>query len=290
MKVGTASRTAVLVCQGRAAAHGRIAAGRFDDPTALPILTEAERAPVEQVRSGVVPGTARERVNFEMVRACGELMVPRTIAIDDAIRERSSAQLVVLGAGLDGRAWRMDELAGVDVFEVDHPASQADKRERVTPLHLAARSMQFVAVDFSADDLGAVLEDAGHRMSDPTTWVWEGVVPYLTPAEVETTARVVSARSAPGSRLIVNYQMPSFIAVVGRIVARGLRLLTRQPDPLADEPRRSSWKPEAMKALLQRHGFTVARDADLVSIARRERIAVNHSHSLAVSRVAIADN
>ena len=209
------------MCQGRAVAHDRIATGRFDDPTALPMLTDAERVPVEQVRSGVVPKTARERVNFEMVRACGELMAPRTIAIDDAIRDRSPAQIVVLGAGLDGRAWRMKELAAIDVFEVDHPASQGDKRQRVAALAPVARSIQFVPVDFGTDDLDAALETAGHEGS-ATTWVWEGVVPYLTPAEVEATVRVVRGRSASGSRLIVNYQMPSFRAVIGRLFARGM--------------------------------------------------------------------
>jgi len=289
MKVGTASRTAVLVCQGRAVAHQRIAPGRFEDPTARAMLTDAERAPVDMARSGVVPKTAGERVDFEMVRACGELMAPRTIAIDDAIRERSSPQIVVLGAGLDGRAWRMPELATVDVFEVDHPASQADKRERVAGLDKVARSIHFVAVDFGTDDLDEVLEMAGHSTTEPTTWVWEGVVPYLTAEEVESTVRVVRRRSAPGSRLIVNYQVPSVTAMLGRVFARSLRILTRQPDPLADEPRRSAWKPQDMAALLQRHGFTVARDDDLGSIARREHVAARLSRSLAVSRVATAD-
>ena len=290
MKIGSASRTAVLVCQGRAVAHGRIAVGRFDDPTALPTLRSAEQVPVDQARSGVVPTSARKRIDFEMVRACSEVMVPRTIAIDDAIRERLSPQLVILGAGLDGRPWRMTELATVDVFEVDHPASQDDKRERVSRFHLAARSIKFVPVDFVSDDLGAMLDTAGHRKSDPTTWVWEGVVPYLTPTEVSATVAAISGRSASGSRLIVNYQTPSLTAVVGRLFARGLSLLSRQSDPLAHEPRRSAWKPEAMSQLLHRHGFIVTQDDDLLSIARRECIAVNHTRSLAVSRVAIADN
>lgn len=279
----------MLVCQGRAVAHERIGAGRFDDPTARPMLTDEESEPVDMARSGVVPKSARERVDFEMVRACGQLMAPRTIAIDDAIRERSSPQVVILGAGLDGRAWRMTELTTVDVFEVDHPASQADKRQRVAGLEQVARRIHFVAVDFAIDDLDEVLETAGHSTTEATTWVWEGVVPYLTRTDVESTVRVVRRRSAPGSRLVVNYQVPSVTAWLGRLFARGVRILTRQPDPLADEPRRSAWTPEQMAELLQRHGFTVTRDDDLASIARREHITAALSRSLAVSRVATAD-
>ena len=125
-----ASHTAVLVCQGRAVAHGRMAEGRFADPTAMTLLREDERVPVRRVWEGTVPNGWAARLAFEMLRATTEVLVPRTVAIDDAVRARLADQLVIVGAGLDGRAWRMPELAGVRVFEVDHPASQRDKRDR----------------------------------------------------------------------------------------------------------------------------------------------------------------
>jgi O-methyltransferase involved in polyketide biosynthesis len=105
-----ASRTAVLVCQGRAAADGRIAVGRFADPVAVTMLRDQERVPVDRVRAGTQPAGWTERVDYEAVRACAELMVPRTIAIDEAVRARPAPQVVILGAGLDARAWRMKEL------------------------------------------------------------------------------------------------------------------------------------------------------------------------------------
>jgi O-methyltransferase involved in polyketide biosynthesis len=110
-----ASRTAVLVCQGRAAAHGRIAEGRFADPVAMALLRDSERVVVRRVRDGVPPEGWADRVEFEMVRASAEVIVPRTVAIDDAVRARLAPQLVIMGAGLDDRAWRMPELAGDDV-------------------------------------------------------------------------------------------------------------------------------------------------------------------------------
>src|SRR4029077_9313468 len=124
----------VLVGQGRAAAHGRLAEGRFADPVAWTLLRGEERVVVERVRAASAPSGWRERTEFEMVRASADVVVPRTIAIDDAIRARPTPQLVIIGAGLDGRAWRMSELADVDVFELDHPASQRDKRHRVGDL------------------------------------------------------------------------------------------------------------------------------------------------------------
>jgi methyltransferase (TIGR00027 family) len=288
MEARAASQTAVLVCQGRAAAHDRAAPGRFADPTAMALLRDDERVPVEQVRAGTTPEGWGERVPFEMVRACAEIMVPRTIAIDDAVRERHAPQLVILGAGLDGRAWRMGELADVDVFEVDHPASQQDKRDRLGGLSPLSGTLRYVPVDFTHDRLDAALDVAGHQRATPTTWAWEGVVPYLSRADVDDTAAVVSARSAPGSRLVVNYQSPAMSAAGGRLVARAMAALAGRSSPWASEPRRSSWTPGGMRELLTRHGLAVVCDNDLLTLAEQLPV-VKQRRSLRTGRVAIAD-
>ncbi len=289
MQAHRASRTAVLVCQGRAAAHEHAEPSKFGDPTAMALLREDERVPVEQVRSGTPPRGWRERVEFEMLRANAEVMVPRTTAIDEAVLARLAPQLVILGAGLDGRAWRMTELADVTVFEVDHPASQQDKRDRVGDLPLLAATLQYVPVDFTRDRLDAALEAAGHQRCVPTTWIWEGVVPYLSRADVTATLAVIGEQSAPGSRLVVNYQSPGASAAIGRLFARAMTLGARRQTPWADEPRRSSWTPAHMRALLGGHGFTMARDDDLLTLAERAGGKVRQRGSLRTGRVAVAD-
>ena len=134
------------------------------------------------------------------------MMVPRTIAIDEArARRAASPQVVILGAGLDGRAWRMPELRDVTVFEVDHPDSQREKQARAAALPRIAREVRFVPVDFTHDRLDDALAAAGHDPARPTTWIWEGVVMYLERADIEATLRVIQRRSAPGSHLVVLY-------------------------------------------------------------------------------------
>ena len=290
MEVNRASRTALLVCQGRAAAHGRIAVDRFADPVAMELLRNDERVTAQQVRAGVPPSSGwQERVQFEMVRASAEVVVPRTVAIDDAVRARWVSQLVIIGAGLDDRAWRMPELADVAVFEVDHPASQQDKRSRVGDLQPLAKSVRFVPVDLTRDRLDAALASAGHQREQPTTWIWEGVVPYLRKAEVAGTVQAVSDLSTAGSRLIVNYQSPSLSAALGRLVARAMTALARQRSLWADEPRRSSWTPTAMSGLLSGYGFSMNRDDDLLTIAEHLAVPVRHRRSLQNGHVAVAD-
>jgi methyltransferase (TIGR00027 family) len=284
-----ASRTAVLVCQGRAAAHNRLAVGRFSDPVASLLLRPDERAPVDRILAGAVPKDWRQRLPVELIQATAEGMAPRTIAIDDAVRARPTPQLVILGAGLDSRAWRMPELAGTTVFEVDHPASQQDKRGRIGPLTPLAGALRFLPMDFSTGRLDTALATAGHAATEPTTWIWEGVVPYLTRAQVSATVARIRAGSAPGSRLIVNYQQPALSATLGRLLMLTVTTLARHPYPLAGEPRRSAWTPAAMRRLLGAHGFTVTSDDDLLTLAEGLPIEVRHRRSLRAGRVLVAE-
>jgi methyltransferase (TIGR00027 family) len=245
-----------MVCPARAAAHGRTHVAAFDDPTALALLPEDARQRVERFRSGVPPKGLRERIGRAVLEKRSHMMVSRTVAIDQAIRSAASPQLVILGAGLDGRAWRMPELAVVTVFEVDHPDSQRDKRVRAASLTQAARDIRFVPVDFTQDRLDDALASAGHDPARQTTWVWEGVVMYLERADVESTLRVVEARSSPGSRLVVVYQSPSIIRQTAGFFLGWV-----------GEPFRSSFSAEEMRRLLTEFGFDVVSDEDLASIA-----------------------
>jgi len=195
----------------------------------------------------------------------------------------------VLGAGLDDRAWRLPSLGDVDVYEVDHPASQQDKRERVGDLRPVSRSLRYVAVDFSRDPLADRLRAADFDPSLRTTWLWEGVVAYLTERQVVDKLRAVERCSAPCGRLVVNYQAPSWVAGVGRVAAKVMTRLARQPDVWADEPRRSTWTPEAMSAILEAHGWSVVEDRDLLTVAHEIGAPVTHPRSLGSGRVAVAD-
>lgn len=256
MREGQASRTAELVCMGRALAETRAESPRFSDPTARVLLSEKARARVDAAARGEVR-RLRDRIGAAYLERQAALMVVRTVVIDDAVREAKHRQLVILGAGLDGRAWRMRELEDVTVFEVDHPNTQRVKKERLASLTPSANDVRFVAVDFTRDSLDAELARAGHDPKRPTTWIWEGVVMYLTPADVEATLRVIAARSAKGSRLAANYH--SF-GVLYHVIGAAVRLL--------GEPLRSRYTPETWRRAVERFGFRVRSDESLAEAAR----------------------
>jgi methyltransferase (TIGR00027 family) len=258
MKPGRASKTAALVAMGRAAAHQATSAARFSDPTALALLSEESRQRVLSFRAGQLPKDWRGRLRHEHLKRLAQMMVARTVAIDDAVREAKAPQLVILGAGLDGRAWRMAELADVLVYEVDHPDSQHVKRERAACLRSLARELRFVPVDFTRDRLGDALAAAGHDPALPTTWIWEGVVMYLERADIAATLGALRARSAPGSRLVVTYHSPALALWLGALLVRRL-----------GEPFRSNFSPAEFRALLAQHGFEVLQDESLPELGPR---------------------
>lgn len=113
-------------------------------------------------------------------------------------------QIVNLGAGYDGRALRFRH-AGVTWFEVDHPDTQADKRDQLAALSIDHADVRFVALDFATGaDLADALRTAGLDAATETLVLWEGVVNYLGVADVIATSRSVRRAVSAGSRLGVS--------------------------------------------------------------------------------------
>jgi methyltransferase (TIGR00027 family) len=217
MREGKPSFTAAAVAAARGVARvDPLAQALVDGPLALMLRAG---------RLGRVPAAALNLATFGLV----DHIEMRTLAIDAAVREAVDAgvgQLVVLGAGLDARAWRMPELAERRVFEVDHPSTQAYKRARMGARSPAAKDVRFVAVDFAKDSLEAALAGAGHDVDAPTFWLWEGVTPYLPREAVRATLASVAARSAKGSRIAVTYGTPQG-STLGATAVRAARFAFR---------------------------------------------------------------
>ena len=253
MKPGQPSRTALYVAMGRAIADGEGTTIGFSDPVARELLPQEERRLVDAYLTGQRPARARDRWTLRALRRVVSMVTVRTVAIDEAVRTAPSlGQVVILGAGLDGRAWRMHELRDSIVFEVDHPATQSFKRERTAALQPVARELRFVPVDFQRDSLEQALERAGHDAAAPTVFIWEGVIRYLSRDAVEATLDAIARRAAPGSRLVANYTIRAGLA----------RWLDNLVLARLGEPIRSAISPSEFAALLAARGFRVISDTD----------------------------
>jgi len=246
----------------------------FADPTAVHMLSPPWLKHFENAKRRSPGGRV-----YEMTRRMADLMALRTMTIDAHVRtaiEGGAKQLVILGAGLDGRAFRMSELAQVDVFEIDHRDTQTIKRERVAGLTQTARSLHFVAMDFERDSLDTALEQAGQRRGEPTVWVWEGVVMYLTDEAVRSTLAVVAARSAPSSTLVVQYNTREGTDAFSRLVLW-----------LWSEPHVGLRSPEKIASELTAAGFQPSSDSGASDWAERYGSRPSPANSARRARIVV---
>jgi methyltransferase (TIGR00027 family) len=253
MKAERPSRTAHFVTHGRALADAGLShVPDFSDPTARVFLNEKGKRSLAKTERAARDG--KRHITVEMARMMADTIALRTAAIDTAVRDAIAGgvtQLVILGAGYDGRAWRMKELADVKIFEVDHPATQNEKRSHLHELPPTTGIVTFAPIDFKRESLDTVLDRAGHNRSSPTCWIWEGVVMYLTRGVMHATLADIARRSAPGSTLIVNYH------------TLHRRFFARLTFRLIGEPQISAWTPEEMAADLRSVGFVVREDSSI---------------------------
>jgi methyltransferase (TIGR00027 family) len=257
MKAHEPSRTALMIARQRAAHqvldHGAI----LDDPFALKILGEDERdlsqfAEAHPLASiGRLFTTARSRIAED--------------ALSKAV-ERGVRQVVILGAGLDTSALRSPYGARkIVVYEVDHPATQEWKRQRLAEAEIAVPPwLILVPVDFERDDVGEKLATAGFQRNSLAFFTWLGVVPYLTQHAIGSTLDYIA--SIPNSEVVFDYMgsPETFSEELRELEKQRAEQLKR-----IDEPSASRFAPADMAAILRWHGFGHIEDIPFQEIRSR---------------------
>jgi methyltransferase (TIGR00027 family) len=158
------------------------------------------------------PGLAWDSLGSRSVFARGVHV--RTRHIDEVVSESLKAgasQLVILGAGLDSRAYRFgDALRGVRVFELDLPQTQEYKKKRVQEVFgKLPGHVTYVPIDFAKQTLEPVLAGVGYDQKKKTIFIWEGVTMYIPEAAIDGTLRAVARIGAPGTRIVFDYFLES---------------------------------------------------------------------------------
>lgn len=240
-----------------------------------PVLVAlASSEPAQQlVLSGMPPGTYG-----------GQVM--RTRYIDDVITAwvgDGIDQVVILGAGLDTRAYRLGSLATATVFEVDLPELQRFKQARLTDRPATARQVRYVPLDFTAGSLDEALPSAGFDGVRPALFVWEGVTQYLSEVAVRSTLASVG-RSAPGSGLVFTYVLPSR---TGRNAYRGWSDALRQQLGSA-EPWLFGVDPVELPGLLGAFGLSLVQDVGAADYQTRYLEPIGRRLEVEGERVTVA--
>lgn len=231
------------------------AAAIFRDPFAEKILDDETRAALH--------GMAAD----PSLRGMRLFIVSRSRFSEEALAARvarGAKQVVVLGAGLDTFSLR-NPFPDVRVFEVDFPATQAWKRERLQESRLVLpETLTFAPVDFERESLAEGLARAGFRRDRPAFFQWLGVTPYLTREAISSTLDYIAG--IPGSGVAFDYTEPfenqsperraRLTAVAEGAAARG-------------EPWLSFFDPPEIADILRGKGFTEIEDLAFADVIKR---------------------
>jgi methyltransferase (TIGR00027 family) len=254
---GKPSRTAFAAAMHRAA-HQLLEGGRiFSDPLALAIVGQDAASIVGRAQRD--PASAAMRL-FIAVRtrfaedACAA-------AVGTGIR-----QIVVLGAGLDTYAYRAVTTAGLRIFEVDHPATQAWKRERLAAAAIAVpAALCFAPVDFERETLTHGLAAAGFDATRPAVFSWLGVTPYLSAQAIWSTLGFVAGLAA-GTQVVFDYANPPHTLTPAQ--RRAHRSRARRVAELG-EAWQSFFETAALHSRLRASGFRHIEDLGPQELVRR---------------------
>jgi methyltransferase (TIGR00027 family) len=172
--------------------------------------------------------------------------------VEHAVAE-GVGQYVILGAGLDSFAYRRrDLLERLRVYEVDHPETQAWKRERLTQLDIDIHpGLVFAPVDFERQTLADGLSAAGFDFDAPATFSWLGVTLYLTHVAIAATLDTI-ARCPAGSQVVVTYNLPrnALRGMGATIDAAVADIASGMGEPVV-----SLFLPDEIERVVRAHGF-----------------------------------
>ncbi|THD49355.1 MAG: SAM-dependent methyltransferase [Bradyrhizobium sp.] len=258
MQEGQFSRTA-LGAAGHRAAHQVLEDGRFfADPLALSILGDEAQEAIDKAR------------NEPLRRGLRLFIALRSRFAEDAAHAaiaRGTRQIVVLGAGLDTFAYRLAPQADLHVFEIDHPATQAEKRRRLAAADIAEPAHAvYVGCDFERESFVDTLTRAGFDKTRPAFFIWLGVTAYLTHEAVMATLAAIAALPG-GAEIVFDYVVP--LEAIERASARAARRQLAAKVAAAGEPLRAEFDPPALRAALAALGFNEIEERGSEEIAAR---------------------
>lgn len=163
-------------------------------------------------------------------------------------------QYVMLGAGMDTFAFRETAfLSKHRVFEVDHPLTQADKKERIARAGWTVPdNLTFVPVDFTRDSLTERLTAGGFVPSVKSFFSWLGVTYYLSTEAISKTLAELSSLCTDGSTLVFDYPDETFFDAPERRVQNTIMMAKA-----GGEPMKTSFSYGTLETLLEKHGFLI---------------------------------
>lgn len=207
----------------------------------------------------------------------------------EAAVARGVRQYVLVGAGFDSFACRRPAWAeGLAIYEVDHPATQRLKRERLAACGMALPgSVHFVEADLATEALGAALAHSAFRADAPTFFSWLGVTMYLTREANLETLRAMAGCTSATCELVISYIDQAVLEPAGPADDNINKL--RADVSSVGEAILSGFDPVTLQELLRENGWGLVEDLDgLQALARYDAAGRNKLQPSASAHLAHA--
>ena len=202
-----------------------------------------------------------------------EHLISRTRFIDDLIKKSATSgaeQYVILGAGYDSRAHRLELPSSLRIFEVDQPEVQSRKRSKLPKELPNSENITYVAVDFTHQSLTEQLMDAGFDQSKSTVFTLEGVSQYITKEAFSSTIKEVATLTQKASSIFfISYvnellnKNPEACFGKGYPKAAKRAKLIKNLSAKAGEPWISFYGAEEMESVLSQNGYSIKENVTL---------------------------
>jgi methyltransferase (TIGR00027 family) len=284
----TASRTALATALMRAA-HTRLDPHPLiDDPWGDRIVPAAV---VELLRARAAASIAADATADDYLLASPAYVnvITRTRFAEDALQAAVAhgvRQYVLIGAGFDSFALRRPAYAAdLDIFEIDHPATQNLKIEQIARCGISLPdSVHFIAADLSRRSVAQTLADSPFRPDRTAFFSWLGVTMYLTKEANFATLRSIAACSQPGSELVFTYADARMLTSTSTEFLELAQTVASMGEPFL-----FGFDPHTLAVDLRSCGLTLVEDWDNAQIAARyARSDLNRGGPSRFSHIALA--
>ena len=215
----------------------------------------------------------------KLVPGFHEHLISRTRFIDDLVKKNSASgveQYVILGAGYDSRAHRLELPSSLRIFEVDQPEVQARKRSKLPEELSNSENMTYVAVDFTHQSLTEQLINAGFDQNKSTVFTLEGVSQYITKEALSSTIKEVAALTQrASSTFFISYvsdlfdKNPEACFGKGYPNAEKRAKLVMYGSAKVGEPWISFYGAEEIENVLSQNGYSVKENVTLKDLNSR---------------------
>lgn len=195
MKAHKTSRTAQYMAFFRALeTESNSSAKLFSDPYAIYFLEAKLRFATRLSKYSIIRKYINNTIQKKIPGAFSS-GIARTKYIDDLLQTTITngvKQVIILGAGFDTRALRLDYLKPLPVIEIDHPNTSNFKAKTYSRINHISKNINFYQIDFNKQSLEELAIQHSFDFTKPTTVIWEGVTNYLTEDAVKNTFNFIS--------------------------------------------------------------------------------------------------